>query len=104
MGEDIERPLRHVEEPRLRGVELLAPQTNQYDDESIQEITRNFDNLEADQPETVQVAIVREKAGRLAVAMAVRGTHVELYGKVQSWLGLLGATDTQVGYEWSIGH
>lgn len=97
---------RHEDRPRLRGMELCSPEGWNYEEDEFRDAVDAFNKLEANEPETVLLADVRhdEVRGRLAVAMAVRGTQVELHGRANEWLGLLGANGSRVGYEWSIGH
>jgi len=93
-----------VDAPLTRDMELQGPQGVTYEDEEFQGVVEAFDTLQTNEPETVLSATVQRLRGRLAVVMAVRGTHTELQGRANEWLGLLGANGSKVGYEWSIGH
>lgn len=107
MDGDVERlPFRHVERPQVRAMELRGSREKAYGQEDFQDIVEAFDKLRANEPETVLDAAVRvmQPCGRLAVGMTVRGTHTELHAQANEWLKLLGADDSPVGYEWSIGH
>lgn len=97
---------RHIDAPTARDMELRGPRGQIYEDDELRGVVEAFDKLQANEPETVLGATVQhpEIRGRLAVVMAVRGTHEELQGRANEWLGLLGANGSKVGYEWSIGH
>ena len=107
MDGDIEGiPRRHVDAPLLRGMELRGPQGQTYEDDEFQGIVESFDKLQANEPETVLDTRVHldEAFGQLAVGMTVRGSHAELHGRANEWLGLLGAEGSSIGCGWSIGH
>ena len=107
MDGDVERlPLRHVDYPRVRGMELRSSREVTYEQEDLQSVTEAFEKLKANEPETVLGTTVRvlRPCGRVAVGLTVMGTHTELHARANEWVMLLGSDESSVGYEWSIDH
>lgn len=107
MDGDIERlPLRHVDHPRVRGMELRSSCDTTPEQDDLQSVTEAFEKLRANEPETVLDTTVRvlQPCGRVAVGLTVMGTHTELHARANEWVMLLGSEESSVGYEWSIDH